>query len=1064
MKPHLARIAGLLFLSGLCALVFQVAWFRELRLVFGASTAASAAVLAIFMGGLGLGNAVLGGRADRRRNPLAFYALLELLVALGAAVSPLLIDLIRGIYIATGGQSALSFYGATALRLVLSALVLGLPTVVMGGTLPAAARAVTTDADSRRRRTAVLYGANTLGAVAGAVLSTFFALETFGTRTTLWLACLINLLVSAGAWRLSRRCGAGASPARKSKQDVCSTKDSRQDACSTSAPAGLVYTAAGIVGFAFFLMELVWYRMLGPLLGGSTFTFGLILAVALLGIALGGAAYALLFGRLRATLGGLAFTCGLEAALMAVPLALGDRLALWAARLHDANAAGFAGEVLGWAAVAGVVVLPAALISGLQFPLLIALLGRGQSRVGRQIGLAAAWNTVGAILGSLAGGFGLLPLLTAPGAWRAAVVLLAALSVVLLVVQFRGNGRSAAAILLPAGTIIAAAVLVFLPGPTAVWRHSGIGAGRSRMPAAGTNALRSWQHAERRKMVWEAEGVEAGVAIAVQHGLAFIVNGKSDGNAVADAGTQIMLGLTGAMLHGEPKTALVVGLGTGETAGWLAEVPTMDRVDCVEIEPALDEMARRCSRGNHDVLNHPKVRRIYNDAREVLLTSPGRYDLIVSEPSNPYRSGIAGLFTREFYLAARDRLAEGGLFLQWLQGYEIDEQSVQTVFATLLSVYAEVEVWQTGNNDMLLLASMEPLRHSAAALRERIAQHPYRTALADTWRAQDLEGLLAHYVAGPRLMAEYASAAAACNTDDRNVLEYGFARSLGRRGGFAIHELREAAAATGAHRPPLVEDDYSRLSRSEGRHAVDWDSVERQRWAMYLVLEHKLPPQANLSSDQQAYRRALERYAAGDWRGMTAAWQSQPHQATTATELALLGLAYAQLGDGRALPLVERLLAIQPTEAAAILGILYWREERYAEAVAPFALAFEGLRTDPWPLVDVMDVALAAAVLTAKLDPRQGPALVAALREPFALGYLEDARRRDVCFVATVVSVDTAAECIDAMEPNVPWERSFLRLRQRVYAAAAHPLADRAREDLAEFARRDTGKADGRSD
>src|SRR5262249_7711863 len=155
--------------------------------------------------------------------------------------------------------------------------------------------------------------------------------------------------------------------------------------------------------------------------------------------------------------------------------------------------------------------------------------------------------------------------------------------------------------------------------------------------------------------------------------------------------TQIMLGLLGALLHPHPETCLVVGLGTGESAGWLAEVSSVRRVDVVELEPALDEMARRCAALNFDVLNHPKVHRIYNDAREVVLTTSQKYDLVVSEPSNPYRAGVANLFTREFYAAAANCLNDKGLFVQWLQGYEIDQDTIRTVFCTLRSQFPHVE-------------------------------------------------------------------------------------------------------------------------------------------------------------------------------------------------------------------------------------------------------------------------------------------------------------------------------------------------------------------------------------
>ncbi|HWP64832.1 MAG TPA: fused MFS/spermidine synthase, partial [Candidatus Limnocylindria bacterium] len=437
--PHpgipLWRIAALLFGSGACALIYQVAWLREMRLVFGASTPASAAVLAIFMGGLGAGGYLLGRRADRHPRPLALYATLELAVAATAAATPLALVLVRAAYVAVGGSVSLGLGAATVLRLVLAALVLGVPTLLMGGTLPAAARAGAGEHDPRRRRLAVLYGVNTLGAVTGALLATFLLLEILGTRTMLWTACLANALVALAARSLAR--------------DVESLPpDDVPEAHAEhgNAPAPFVLVAAAVVGFVFFLLEIVWYRMLGPILGGSSFTFGLVLAIALFGIGVGGAAYAIAGSARHATLAAFAATCAGEALAVAVPYALGDRIALLAALLRPFEAFGFAGLVAGWAVVTSVVVLPPAIVAGYQFPLLIGLLGRGRTDVGRHVGLAYAWNTGGSIVGSLAGGFGLLPLLGAPGTWVAASLVLLALGAVALVLGVRGGARRAAAV------------------------------------------------------------------------------------------------------------------------------------------------------------------------------------------------------------------------------------------------------------------------------------------------------------------------------------------------------------------------------------------------------------------------------------------------------------------------------------------------------------------------------------------------------------------------------------------------------------------------------------------
>src|SRR5262249_5338452 len=193
------RGAAVLFGSGFCALVYQIGWLREFRLIFGASTAASAAVLAIFIGGLGVGGLLLGRRADHHPRPILLYAQLEAIVAVSAALTPLLLAFVRALYIAAGGTPRLGLTAGTIGRLLFSAVVLAVPTIAMGGTLPAAARGVTRQTDLRRRDVAALYALNTMGGVTGCLVATFFWLELFGTRHSLWLAAAINVLVSVGA-------------------------------------------------------------------------------------------------------------------------------------------------------------------------------------------------------------------------------------------------------------------------------------------------------------------------------------------------------------------------------------------------------------------------------------------------------------------------------------------------------------------------------------------------------------------------------------------------------------------------------------------------------------------------------------------------------------------------------------------------------------------------------------------------------------------------------------------------------------------------------------------------
>jgi spermidine synthase len=988
------RVAGLLFFSGACALIYQTAWMRQFRLIFGASTFATAAVLAVFMGGLGLGSLLLGKRADRAASPLALYARLELAIAISAAISPALLWLAAKIYWSLGGSPALGLAGASAVRLILSLLVLGIPTFLMGGTLPAAARAIQGEDDSGRRGVALLYGLNTLGAVAGTLLSTFVLLEHLGNRQTLFAAVAVNLLVALLAMQMR------AAPA------TLATEPS-EGTTSTLVPPRAVYAAAAIAGFAFLLMELVWYRMLSPLLGGTTYMFGLILAVALLGIGLGGAAYALLRGNVRATPAAFAVTCALEALAIGIPFALGDRLATLTLALSDHSVLGLAASVVSWTLVTLIVVFPAAFVSGVQFPLLVALLGRGRSGVGREVGAAYAWNTAGAIAGSLAGGFGLMPLLSAPGCWQLAVMLLAVLAMgALFFAPNRASGfglqggtaaslvspdarRPAPVTLLAALASLLAVLCLTATGPTAVWRHSGIGAGRAtRMTSY--NAVADWMRWNKRRLVWDADGRESGVALTVAVEPSFIVNGKSDGSARSDAGTQVMCGLVAAAFHGHPSRALVVGLGTGSSAGWLAAIDGMQRVDVVELEPVVLDVARALAPFNHDAMRNPRIRITIADAREVLLTSRQTYDIIASEPSNPFRAGIASLFTREFYEAAEGRLAPHGLFTQWVQTYDVDPETMRTIYATLTSVFPNVHTWYTTTGDLLLVASNEPLRVDADAMRVLLAKEPYRSAIHGAWRTEGVDGFFTHFVANEEFARQAAQQAQSMNTDDRTVIEFGFARSVGVAGNL-LPVMQQTANARGLARP--------------------------------LSVRGTLAPQHALN---------------GPLIGETA-------------------LQLANEGREEAAPLAERLRVLHASETESILARLRLVQRRYGESALHLRNALLPYRTNPWPDLRLLQEAVDSAVTLASTDRRYARAMYSLVERPYAGMMLQDDRRIARALIAAQLGGCTPEllASLAELEPHAPFREEILTLRARCYTSG--PLARVARDELEQFRAKSVG-------
>ncbi|PYQ60640.1 MAG: spermidine synthase [Acidobacteria bacterium] len=1013
MRSAVGRVALLLFGSGFCALVYQTAWLRMFRLIFGASTAASAAVLAIFMAGLGFGGLLLGKRADRHPSPLGLYAGLEAGIAVSAGLSPLLLALVEWLYVAMGGSARLGLAGSSAVRLLLSLVVLGLPTFLMGGTLPAVARAVEGRADFGRRVVGLLYAVNTLGAVLGALLTTFWLLETVGIRKTIWIAALLNLLVVLAARSLARELP---------KETGEAAAEPAEEAASEPAPwpGWLPPFAAALVGFAFLLMELVWYRMLGPLLGGSSYTFGLILAVALLGIGLGG----LIYG-------------------------VGERqrqIAVLAALLRPLAGAGFLALVGAWAAVTALVVLPPALVAGYQFPLLIALLGSGRRRVGREVGVTYAANTLGAILGSIAGGFGLIPLLTAQGVWRLVALLLLALAAVAILAGLRAGRRAGSprrAAFLPVAAGIVGLLFCAATGPTAFWRHTPIGAGRLKTADwNGPNDVRNKVEDMRQRIVWQADGVESSVALDLVDEYAFIVNGKSDGSALADAPTQVMSGLVGAILHPNPRRALVIGLGTGSTAGWLAKVPTMERVDVVELEPAITHVARVCARINQDVLANPKVHLYIGDGREFLLTARSDYDLIFSEPSNPYRAGVASLFSQDFYKAVVQRLRPGGIFLQWLQGYELDAQVVRTAYATLASVFPAVESWQVHRADLLLMASREPVVHDLDRVRARVVQEPYRTALARIWGVEGAEGFYAGFVATPSFAQAVRKAEGdAVNTDDHPILEFGFAKNLGRFGLFRLGELYDLVKARHEDRP-------------ETRGApLDWSRVGEMRVARAAYWED-LIPDPEPRGERGARLRIAARHA---WTQRNlpqacASWFAQAQPPGTHADRLLLAECLADARDPRAPQYAGLLAAAQPIETDLAMATWLANTGRAPQAGERMLAALAAYRTDPWVYRPLVRRTLPVAVRLAQEDRALAPRLYQAFSQPFAVNMFQQPRLHSRIGISR--AVDAQSLCVDAiapLEPHVPWEEPFLTYRYQCYQTHHHPLAARARRDLEQF-------------
>jgi spermidine synthase len=851
----------------------------------------------------------------------------------------------------------------------------------------------------------------------------------------------LNLCVAGIAWIMSRD---------ETIQEATGVQD--DGISEAGAPLNMILFASAATGFVFLLMELVWYRMLSPILGGTTFTFGLILAVALFGIGLGGLIYSLAAGERRPTVNGFACTCALEALFVTIPFALGDRLAILAMLLQPLGALGFQGKVFSWFVLSCLIVLPTAIVAGIQFPILLGLLGRGRSGIGKQTGAAYAWNTAGAIAGSLAGGFGFIPLFSATGTWK----LVAALLVICVFVAVTVGQREKAAVPYRLGSILVAAVVVlmwvFAIGPTAAWRHSQLTLLKEYNQTP--NERRDLLQSLRRDILWQADGVETSIGISKSESLAFIVNGKSDGNAKRDAGTQVMSGLLAALVRPNLTRAAVIGLGTGSTAGWLAAIPSVERLDVVELEPVLGRFANECTAVNHDALSNPKLNLIIGDGREFLLTTKEKYDLVVSEPSNPYRVGIASLFTKEYYEAISRKLTDGGMFAQWMQAYDVDLRTIWVFYTTLGSVFPNIETWQTQSGDLLLMASKEPLTYDIDSLRHRIATEPFKSALASVWRITDLEGVFSHYVGNNDFARQrMCRARIPLNTDDRMLLEFAFARNRQTGQRISFENMRRDARLLHADRP-------------NARGELDWKKVYEQRSGMFLAFGHPPQPHDAMSAEEMTLVRSFDNYSKNNLSAACDNWKSLGREPRNPIEQTMVAECLADQGDAAALTYIEPLQNIERTEVRAIQARLLWRQNKIEEAGTVMGEVLAALHTDPWPMqaLTIRTIDLAVEMAEKAGNTAAIRLIYEGLRQPFAVYNNDEARMFALMRVG--ISLDRGLtgkhvlQSIAAAEPNTPWNFGFLKIRSECYTATHYPLATEAQSDLVDYLKSEPEKLD----
>lgn len=763
------------FLSGASGLVFEQVWTRELTLVFGSTTLALSTVLSVFMGGLALGSRVGGRLADRLRDRLGAYALAEAGVGIYALGVPLVLKaypaLNAVLYRALGDHAVALSLG----RFVAAALLLLIPTTLMGATLPILSRHFVDPGEKTSRIGATvgtLYAINTFGAVVGTFVGGFVLLPRAGVIATNYAGAATNLLLAALVLAVRRR--AGAAESGLPEVDLAAEPTEAEAWTASSAERRLALWGFGLSGAVAMVYQVLWTRSLAIVIGSSVYSFTLILLAFLIGLAGGAALIARLSARSRRPVEWLAGVHLAIAATIGLSYVVMDELPSAFLALLRGNTMSVDGIIFCQFLLAALAVLPATLCMGGVLPLTVRIYASGPERVGADVGTAYSVNTLGAIVGSFAAGFVVLPYLGLQRGLGLGAVLTVGLALAFLLV----SRRSARRLALSAGVALAFALtLAALPR----WSLTHFSAGLFRVSIA-KDIIES-----NRWSLPTLEYYQDGIATTVSverwnKTIALKNNGKVDASNGDDMATQIMVGLMPLVFHPtaleRPPRVAVIGYGSGVTIGAVTQYP-IAHADVVELEPAVVEAGNRFfGPYNNHPERDPRVRIIIGDGRNFLTQSDEKYDVIVSEPSNPWITGVSNLFTTDYWRLARRRLADDGVFCQWAQLYELSSKNIKTLLRSFSSVFPYTYVFSAEDlsSDVILIATNHPLALDLEALRANFKNAKLSAELR-RGGVRSAEDLIAQLLMTPEELPAF-TAGSPINTDDNALIEFAAPRDL----------------------------------------------------------------------------------------------------------------------------------------------------------------------------------------------------------------------------------------------------------------------------------------------
>lgn len=779
-KPHRERLLIIylcFFVSGVAGLIYEILWNKYLALFIGSTGRAHVMTLAVFMGGLALGAAVIGRRADSIRNPLKLYILLELGIGILGLAYPFLFEPYRAGFIALAKQFGLhaGSSGLMAAKLVFCALTILIPTFLMGGTLPVLGRYIVSNLADLGPRIATLYYVNTFGAFVGCLLAGFLMISTYGLRVSMMMAAGLNFCVCILACLLFqekyRMIPAAEEMAHSDEAPSIEPEATPEPPLYSTRVRKVVFWTVGLSGFVAMVYEIAWIRLLALVLGSSTYSFSLMVAAFIFGIGLG--SFLLSFKRSEKgydTIYGVA-ELGLGLSVLAM-LPLIERVPYWfnhLATLFQRAPFAFGPYMFSQMLVCFMLMLVPTVLLGLTLPAASRVVTESVGRIGKRVGSVYAVNTIGTLLGAAAAGLIFLPTVGLKMTFELGVVLNLACGLAVIWVLPGERMRSWKPIFAAGAAILFVGYYIGVPN----WDKNILSSGVYRQKGR----FQSYQSmldmlAERDRLVAYRDGVDASIAV-VDSGdtRTLLINGKADASDTGDMTTQMMISHYPLIVRPNSKDVLVIGMGSGVSAGSALQHP-IDHLDVVEIsEDVVDFATEYFGKANLHFADDPRTEIHIEDAKTFLLLTQREYDVIVSEPTNPWIAGVAGLFSQEFFNTCRDHLKPDGLFVQWIHVYEIQDEALQSVLRTFTDTFPYFVLWNMNRFDIAIMGSPSPFELDYKAMEKAMA----RKLVADDLTRLGVEhplALLMFQMFGNTSEPTGIFKAAPINSDFRPYLEY----------------------------------------------------------------------------------------------------------------------------------------------------------------------------------------------------------------------------------------------------------------------------------------------------